>query len=193
MSRDQTHSFIALVPKLNGSHTAHQFRPISFCNIVYKIISKILANRLKVHLHKIISPLQSAFVPKRNIQDNTILAHELLHSFKSKRGKGGYMFLKMDTEKVFDRMKWTFLLDILEKLGFSLIWISQIRTCISSASFSILLNGSLFGHISPEKGLRQGDPLPPFLFILSSKVFSRLLFKEERKDCINGLRIARNC
>jgi hypothetical protein len=86
LHRVQNHSFIALVPKLNGSHTAHQFRPISLYNIVYKIISKILANRLKVHMHKIISHFQYAFVPKRHIQDNTILAHELLHTFKSKRG-----------------------------------------------------------------------------------------------------------
>ena len=87
LPRNQNHSFIALVPKLSGFYTANQFRPICLCNIVYKIISKVLANRLKVHLHNIISPLQSTFVPSRNIQDNTILAHELLHSFKSKRGK----------------------------------------------------------------------------------------------------------
>jgi hypothetical protein len=84
----QNHSFIALVPKLSGSHTAHQSRPISLCNIVYQIIFKILANKLKFLLPKIISPLQSTFVPKINIQDNTILAHEVLHSFKSKRGEG---------------------------------------------------------------------------------------------------------
>jgi hypothetical protein len=84
LPRNQNHSFITLVPKLSGSHTAHQFKPISLCNIVYKIISKILANRLKVHLHKIIYALQSAFVSKRNIQGNTILAHELLRTFKSK-------------------------------------------------------------------------------------------------------------
>jgi hypothetical protein len=87
LQEGQNHSFIVLVPKLSGSHIAHQFRPISLCNIAYKIISKIIANRLKVLLPKIISLLQSAFVPKRNIQDNTILAHELLHSFKAKRGK----------------------------------------------------------------------------------------------------------
>jgi hypothetical protein len=83
--RDQNHTFIALVPKLSGSHTTHQFRPISLCNIVYKIISKILS-------------------------------HEILHTFKSKIGKGSYMFLKMDMEKAFDRMEWTFLLSIMEKL-----------------------------------------------------------------------------
>ena len=114
LQRFQNHPFIALVPKLNASHTAHQFRPISLCNIVYKIISKILADRLKVLMHKIISPFQSAFGPKRNIQDNTILAHELLHAFKSKRGKRGFMLLKIDMEKAFDRMEWSFLLAILE-------------------------------------------------------------------------------
>jgi hypothetical protein len=110
--KGQNHSFIALVPKFNGSHTAHQFRPISLCKIFYKIISNILANILKFLLAKIISPLQSAFVPKRNIQDNTILANELLHTFKSKKGKGGYMFLKMDMEKAFDKMGRSFLLAI---------------------------------------------------------------------------------
>jgi hypothetical protein len=85
--QEQNHTHIALIPKQSGSHTIHHFKPISLCNIVYKIITKILANRLKSMLPKIISPMQSAFVPSKNIQDNTILTHELLHSFKNKRGK----------------------------------------------------------------------------------------------------------
>jgi hypothetical protein len=117
--RNLNHTFLALIPKSSGSHAANQFRPISLCNIVYKIISKILANRLKPLLAKFISPLQSAFVPNRNIQDNTILAQELLHTFKLKRGKEGFMFLKLDMEKAFDRMEWKFILAILGKLGFS--------------------------------------------------------------------------
>ena len=92
---EQNHTHIALIPKQLGSHSVHHFRPISLCNISYKIITKILANRLKSILPKIISPLQSAFIPSRNIQDNIILAHELLHSCKLKKGKGGYMFLNM--------------------------------------------------------------------------------------------------
>jgi hypothetical protein len=190
--RNQNQSFLALVPKISGSHTAHQFRPISLCNIVYKIISKILANRLKRFIPKIIYPLQSAFVPKRNIQNNIILAHELLYTFKSKRDKGGFMFMKMDMEKAFDRMGWSFLIPILEKLGFSPIWLSWIRICISSTSFSILLNGSPFGFFSLGRRLRQGDPLSPLLFILGSKVFSRLMFKDKRNGCLKGLRIAKN-
>ena len=103
------------------------------------------------------------------------------------------MFMKMDMEKAFERMEWSFLLAILEKLDFSPIWLSWIRICISSTSFSILLNGSAFGFFSLGRGLRQGDPLSPFLFILVSEVFSRLMFKEERNGCLKGLRIARNC
>jgi hypothetical protein len=87
MSREQNHTFIILIPKQSGSHSMNQFRPISLYNISYKIISKILANRLKAILPKIIFPLQSTFVLGRSIQENSIIAHELLHSFKLKRGK----------------------------------------------------------------------------------------------------------
>jgi hypothetical protein len=121
------------------------------------------------------------------LKDNTILVHELLHSFKSKRGKGGYMFLKIDMEKAFDIMEWSFLLAILSKLGFSSIWISWIRICISTPSFSILLNDSPFGIISLGRGLRQGNHSSHFLFILGSEVFSRLMFKEKRNGSFHGL------
>jgi hypothetical protein len=103
------------------------------------------------------------------------------------------MFLKMDMEKAFDRMEWPFILAILKQLGFSSIWIDWVRTCIISASFSILLKGSPFAHFTPERGLRQGDPLSPFLFILGSEVLSRLLLREESIGSLKGLRIARNC
>ena len=90
-------------------------------------------------------------------------------------------------------MEWSFLLAILGKLGFSPIWLFWIRICILSTSFSILLNGSPYGFFSLGKGLRQEDPLSPFLFILGAEVFSRLMFKKERNGSLKGLRIARNC
>jgi hypothetical protein len=121
--QEQNHTHITLILKQSGSHTVHHFRPISLCNIVYKIITKILANKLKSMLPNIISPMQYAFVPSRNIQDNTILAHELLHSFKNKKGKGGFMFLNMDMEKSFDKMEWEFILSIMQRLGFHSSWI----------------------------------------------------------------------
>jgi hypothetical protein len=122
--KEHNHTFIALVPKQMGPSMVHHFRPISLCNIIYKIISKILANRLKGLLHHFISPYQSAFVPSRTIQDNSIMAHELLHSLKSKRGCGGLMAVKIDMEKAFDRMEWDFLLTIMLKLGFHPTWVN---------------------------------------------------------------------
>jgi hypothetical protein len=118
------HTDIALIPKQSGYQTVHHFRPIILCNIVYKIITKILANRFKTMLPKIISPLQSAFVPSRKIQGNTILAHELLQSFNNKKGKGDFMFLNMDMEKAFDKMELDFILSIMKKLGFHPSWIN---------------------------------------------------------------------
>jgi hypothetical protein len=97
--KEQNHTFIALIPKKLGASFMCQFRPISLCNIIHKIISKILANRFKALLHLFISPYQSAFVPSRNIQDNNILAHELFNVINSKKGREGLMAIKIDMEK----------------------------------------------------------------------------------------------
>jgi hypothetical protein len=171
-----------------GASSVHHYRPISLCNIIYKIISKLLANRLKPMLDKIISPFQTAFVPGRLIQDNSILAHEMLHTLQSKRGRGGLMAINIDMEKAFDKMEWSFLFSILNKLGFHAKWINWIRLCISTSSFSILLNGSSFGHIKPARSLRQGDPLSPFHFIIGTEVISRLLHQS-----LCGFKISRSC
>jgi hypothetical protein len=178
--REQNHTFIALIPKRMGASSVHHYRPISLCNIIYKIISKLIANRLKPLLSKFISPFQTSFVPERHIQDNSILAHEMLHTFKSKRGNGGLMAVNIDMEKAFDRMEWSFILSILHKLGFKDKWINWIRLCISITSFSVLLNGSPFGHFRPSRGLRQGDPLSHFLFIIGTEALSHLLHHSPR-------------
>jgi hypothetical protein len=136
--QNKNHTFIALVPKKLGASSVHQFRPISLCNVIYKIISKILANRFKGLLHHFISPFQSAFVPSRNIQDNSILIHELFNSINSKRGRGGLMAIKIDMEKAFDRIEWSFIFAILSKLGFAPMWISWIRICITTHHFPFL-------------------------------------------------------
>jgi len=191
--KEHNHTFIALVPKQLGPSMVHHFRPINLCNFIYKIISKILANRLKVLLHRFISPYQSAFVPSRTIQDNSVMAHELLHKIKSKRGRGGLMTVKIDMEKAFDRMEWDFLLSVMIKLGFHPTWVNWIRICVSSSSFSILLNGSPFGKFTPSRGLRQGDPLSPFLFILGTEVLSRLFHQQESMGQLKGICIAKSC
>jgi hypothetical protein len=111
--RKHNHTFLALIPKKIGTSTIQHFHPISLCNIIYKIISKLLANRLKPLLANFISPLPTAFIPNRLIQDNSILAHEMLRTLKSKRGRGGLMTVNINIEKAFDKMEWNFLLAIL--------------------------------------------------------------------------------
>jgi hypothetical protein len=148
----------------------------------------LLANRLKPFLTNIISPYQTAFVPNRHIQDNSILTHKMLHTLKAKRGKGGLIAVNIDMENAFDKIEWNFLLAIRRKLGFHPQWINWIRLCISTSSFSILLNGSSYGFFSPSRGLRQGDPLSPFLSILGSEVISHLLYSN-----LHGFKIARSC
>jgi hypothetical protein len=101
------------------------------------------------------------------------------------------MAIKIDMEKAFDHREWSFILAISSKLGFHPTWINWIRICITSPSFSILING--FGLFNPEHGLRQGDPLSPFLFILGFEVLSRLLFCQESQDLLKGIKIAQNC
>jgi hypothetical protein len=191
--KEFNHTNIALIPKVDNPSLVNHFRPISLTNFNYKIISKILSNRFKPLLQKIISPSQSTFLKGRSIHDNTILAHELFHSMKQKKGNGGLLALKLDMEKAFDSMEWNFLLRILTLLGFHPVWVQWIRQCITTSSFSILLDGAPFGKFFPSRGLRQGDPLSLFLFILGSEILSRLFLHEEVSGNLHGIKMARSC
>lgn len=122
---------IALIPKVQKPEKVTDLRPISLCNVVYKLISKILANRLKVILPEIITPTQSAFVPGRLISDNIIIAYELTHYMLNKRRGGkGYAAIKLDMSKAYDRVEWSFLSQMMQKLGFCSDWIQLIMKCV---------------------------------------------------------------
>jgi hypothetical protein len=190
MLKEFNHTNIALIPKLENPSRVNYFHPISLTNFNYKIISKILSNRFKPLLHKIVSPMQSAFLKGRSIQDNSIMAHELFHTMKYKRGRGGLMALKLDMEKAFDSLEWSFLLKILDLLGFHPTWINWIGQCITTSSFSILLDGSPYGNFKPSRGIRQGDPLSHFLFILGLEILSRLILRDEALGSLQGIKVA---
>lgn len=167
LNTDLNYSFITLIPEISTPQTPSDFRPISLSNTVYKLISKIMANRIKPILNKIISPNQSAFLSGRQITDNIIIAHELIHSMKtSKEKKKGYLALKLDLSKAFDRVEWTFISKALLSFGFNENWVHLILQCVSTTSFSILLNGSPGPKFHTSRGLRQGDPLSPYLFLI---------------------------
>lgn len=142
------------------------YMPISLCNVAYKIISNILIDTLKPWLKLIISENQSAFIPGRLITDNILIAHELLHSEQTKKQKLSYMALKLDIVKPFDKVEWHFVEGTMKK--FADQWCRWIMAYITLMTYLVLINGSLVGNITPTRGIRQGDPTSPYLYLIFS-------------------------
>ncbi|XP_035551053.1 uncharacterized protein LOC118349651 [Juglans regia] len=136
------HTHLVLIPKVKSPTSVREFRPISLCNVNYKLISMVLANRMKGILGKVICWNQSAFILNRLITDNIMVAYELLHSMHSKRkGRAGSMAIKLDMSKAYDRVEWDFLAAMLLKLGFSQNWTDLVMECVKSVSYSVVING----------------------------------------------------
>ncbi|XP_050241121.1 uncharacterized protein LOC126690018 [Quercus robur] len=187
------HTFITLVPKVQNLERVMDFRPISLCNVIYKIVSKVIANRLKPLLNSIISEAQSAFIGDRLITDNILIAFESLHHMKATcTGKTGFMALKLDMSKAYDRVEWIFLEQILLRMGFREEWVALIMECITTVSYSILVNGEPKGLIKPSRGLRQGDPPSPYLFLFCSEGLNAILRKAALNGEIQGFSLSRN-
>ena len=179
-----------MVSKINKPRKVSEFRPISLCNVIYKIITKSIANRLKQHLHKVISPTQSVFIPDRLITDNIIIRYECLHKIRHCKGKkNGLVALKLDNSKAYNRVEWLFLKQVMIKLGFAEPCINLIMRCITTSSFSIIINGTTKGIIHPQRGLRQACPLSPYLFLMCTEAFSNMLQRAKEKKVIHGLKL----
>ncbi|GKD59559.1 putative RNA-directed DNA polymerase, eukaryota, reverse transcriptase zinc-binding domain protein [Tanacetum coccineum] len=158
-------SFIALIPKVSNATLVTDFRPISLIGCQYKIIGKILANRLSMVIRSCVSPEQSTFIKGRNILDDPLILSEVMAWYRKRKKQ--LMLFKLDFEKDFDSLRWDFLDLVMEKLGFGLLWRSWIKGRLSNARTSILVNGSPTTEFEISRGLRQGDPLFLFLFILA--------------------------
>ncbi|XP_026384310.1 uncharacterized protein LOC113279878 [Papaver somniferum] len=138
MPRSLNRTYISLIPKYKSLETPAEFRPIGLCNASDKVISKILANRIKPLLKKLVSPYQAAFVPGRAIHDNIIIAPEMVHSMKHKEGISGTMAIKLDLSKAFNRLERSFINKVLESFGFKSDFCNLIMQCVSTTSINVL-------------------------------------------------------
>lgn len=183
---------IVLIPKVKNPGRLQEFRPISLCNSVGKIISKMLANRMKTVLPDIISESQSAFVPGRNISDNYLIAHEVSHFINTRlKQKTGFFSLKTDMSKAYDRIEWDFLKGMLMAFGFPDKWVQLIMHSIGSVKYRIKINGSRSDFVIPQRGLRQGDPISPYLFIICAEWLARKIYEYQGVGRFNGIQISR--
>uniref|UniRef100_A0A803QEG0 Reverse transcriptase domain-containing protein n=1 Tax=Cannabis sativa TaxID=3483 RepID=A0A803QEG0_CANSA len=148
---------LVLIPKVQNPKRTNHFRPISLCNVSYKVISKIIANRIKPILPRITSLTQSAFVPGRNIQDNNVIVQEIIHSFKRKQGKGGFFAIKIDLVKAYDKIRWQFIDHVLYCFDVPPMFRNWISQCISTTSLSVCLNGGQILSRLLEEALRSGN------------------------------------
>eukprot|EP00253_Pinus_taeda_P010417 PITA_10417 len=183
-------TFIALIPKKEDPGIFEDFRPISLCNCIYKIIAKVIAIRIFPFLSKNISSEQFGFLDGRQIHEAIGVAQEVIHSVRQKKKKGAV--LKIDLSKAFDRVSWLYLRMMLTHLGFNYTFTSWIMGCISSVSFAVLINGSASTFFNSQRGLRQGCPLSPLLFLLVAEGLSRLIHKARREGKVKGIEVAIN-
>ncbi|KAA3485416.1 reverse transcriptase [Gossypium australe] len=183
---------IVLIPKIPNPSSLVNFRPINLCSVLYKIVAKTIANRMQNVIGLCIDEVQSAFVPGRLITDNVLLAYKILHTFRQKRtGKKGYITVKLDMSKAYDRVEWNFVKKMMLKMGYAHEWVGLIMKCITSVSYAVNINGYRGRVFQPTRGLRQGDPLSPFLFLICSEGLSSLMRVANQAGLVKGARVSR--
>ncbi|KAK1436726.1 hypothetical protein QVD17_02508 [Tagetes erecta] len=189
-SRGCSSSYIALIPKILDPSELNDFRPIHLIGSVSKVVSKVLSSRLKPVLDTIISDTQSAFIKKRNIIDGPLVINEIISWAKKKKLK---LFLfKIDFEKAFDHISWDFLDNIQQQMNFPEKWRRWIMGILKSARSSVLVNGSPTFEFQYQRGVRQGDPLSPFLFILGMEALSCMFNKAVETNLFKGCKLPNN-
>ncbi|GJS64070.1 RNA-directed DNA polymerase, eukaryota [Tanacetum coccineum] len=183
-------SFIALVPKVEDPLVINDFRPISLIGSQYKILAKILANRLAMVIPSVVSEAQTAFIKGRQIIDGPLMVDEIISWAKVYKKK--LFMLKVDFEKAFDTLSWSFLDSIMAQMGFTSKWRQWIFACLNSGYASVLVNGFPTLEFKIERGLRQGDPLSPLLFILAIEALNVVIIEAKNRSLFRGVEVGKD-
>ncbi|KAF5760166.1 putative RNA-directed DNA polymerase [Helianthus annuus] len=181
-------SFLALIPKRSDPGGLHEYRPISLIGCINKVVSKVLVNRLKAVIHKLVSEEQTGFLAGRSIIDGVIILNEIIPWLKRNKSEG--MILKVDIEKAYDSLSWDFLNSMLCQMNFPVKWRRWVMSIVTSARASVLVNGSPTQEFTCSRGLRQGDPLSPFLFVLAMEALTGVMKKACDIGVIQGLSLS---
>ncbi|XP_072084637.1 uncharacterized protein [Arachis hypogaea] len=185
-------TLIVLIPKVEVPSSLREFRPISLCNVIYKIVTKVLVNRFRPFLSEIIGPLQGGFIPGRGTTENIIIAQEIMHFMRNTKSRKGTMAFKIDLEKAYDRVDWRFLEATLVRFGFPKATINLILNCVTSSSLAVLWNGNRLQNFNPKRGLRQGDPMSPYLFVLCMEMLACFISHRVSQGVWNPVAVSRN-
>nr|XP_029148315.1 uncharacterized protein LOC114925208 [Arachis hypogaea] len=187
---DANITWVALAPKFMGAKEIKDLRPISMVGCMYKVISKVLVRRMRSVMPALVGETQSAFVQGRKIHDGALIACETVSWLKLRKKEAA--LIKLDFQKAYDRVKWSFVNTVLQKMGFGHKWRAWVMECVATASMSVLINGSPSKPFNMERGLRQGDPLSPFLFVLVVDVLHRMIGEAVRNGRISPLLVGRD-
>lgn len=152
---DLNNTNVILIPKIDNAASMKDFRLIALCNVLYKIMAKVLANKIKDVLLTVITENQSVFLAGRNIIDNFIVAFEVIHHMRNKRrGQEGEIALKLDISKAYDRVDWAYLQRRMRAMGFCEGWIKRMMRCVTTMIYEFCFNGMSVGPIIPGRGLQ---------------------------------------
>ena len=176
---------ITLIPKIQNAIKIQQYRPICVLNVSFKIFTKVGTNRLNMVVKTVVSTTQNAFMPGRNIMEGVVILHETIHELHTKKQDG--VIFKIDFEKAYDKVKWSFLQQTLRMKGFSPKWCRWVETMVTGGSVGIKVNDDVGPYFQTKRGLRQGDPMSPILFNIVADMLALLINRAKADGQIRGV------